>query len=127
MNVSLQPTGVTFDASRRGGTQRLQVVSLPSYPQRQRGDLEAHMTRMRASQVAQTVKNPPEMQEARVPSLGWEDPLGKVNGNLLQYSCRENSMGRSESLADYNPWGCKESDTTEPLTHTYTHTHRGHV
>ena len=26
-------------------------------------------------------------------------------------------------LADYNPWGLKESDTTERLTHTHTHTH----
>ena len=23
----------------------------------------------------------------------------------------------------YSPWGCKESDTTEQLTHTHTHTH----
>ena len=22
-----------------------------------------------------------------------------------------------------SPWGCTESDTTEPLTHTHTHTH----
>ena len=27
--------------------------------------------------MAQTVKNPPAMQETRVPSLGREDPLGK--------------------------------------------------
>ena len=27
------------------------------------------------SLVAQLVKNPPEMQETWVPSLGWEDPL----------------------------------------------------
>ena len=26
------------------------------------------------------------------------------------------------SLADYSPWGCKESDTTEAIE--YTHTHR---
>ena len=26
-------------------------------------------------------------------------------------------------LAAYNPWGLKESDTTERLTHTHTHTH----
>ena len=31
----------------------------------------------RASLVAQTVKNPPAMQETCVPSLGWEDPLEK--------------------------------------------------
>ena len=28
-----------------------------------------------ASLVAQTVKNPPAVQETWVPSLGWEDPL----------------------------------------------------
>ena len=28
-------------------------------------------------QVAQPVKNLPAMQETRVPSLGWEDPLEK--------------------------------------------------
>ena len=27
--------------------------------------------------MAQTVKNPPAMQETRVRSLGWEDPLEK--------------------------------------------------
>ena len=31
----------------------------------------------RASFVAQLVKNPPEMQETWVLSLGWEDPLKK--------------------------------------------------
>ena len=30
-----------------------------------------------ASQVAQTVKNLPAMQETQVRSLGWEDPLEK--------------------------------------------------
>ena len=27
------------------------------------------------------------------------------------------------SLAGDGPWGCKELDMTEPLTHTHTHTH----
>ena len=31
----------------------------------------------RASLVAQTVKNPPEMWQTWVQSLGWEDPLEK--------------------------------------------------
>ena len=31
-----------------------------------------------ASLVAQTVKNPPTMQDTRVQSLGWEDPLEKA-------------------------------------------------
>ena len=32
---------------------------------------------LRASLVAQLVKNPPAMRETWVPSLGWEDPLKK--------------------------------------------------
>ena len=45
-----------------------------------------------ASLVAQMVKNPPSMQETRVPSLGWEDPLEKKNGYLLQFSNLENPI-----------------------------------
>ena len=37
-------------------------------------------------------------------------PPGEGNGNLLQYSCLENSMDYG-----YSPWGRKESDTTERL------------
>ena len=33
---------------------------------------------MRASLVAQMVKNPPAMRETWIRSLGWEDPLEKV-------------------------------------------------
>ena len=37
-----------------------------------------------ASLVAQTVKHPPAMQETRVQSLGWEDPLEKAtHSNIL--------------------------------------------
>ena len=39
------------------------------------------------SLVAQTIKNPPVMQETWVQSLGWEDSPGKGNGYPLQYSC----------------------------------------
>ena len=35
------------------------------------------MTRKGASLGARMVKNPPAMQETRVRSLGWEDPLEK--------------------------------------------------
>ena len=65
-----------------------------------------------ASLVAQTVKNPPAMQEAWVRSLGWEDLLEIGHGNSLQYSGLENPRGQ-ESLVGYSPWGCKESDTPE--------------
>ena len=39
------------------------------------------------------------------------------NGNLLQYSCLENTCGQ-RSLAGYSPWGLKESDMTEWLNNT---------
>ena len=35
------------------------------------------MQGIKTSLVAQTVKRLPAMQETRVPSLGWEDPLEK--------------------------------------------------
>ena len=40
---------------------------------------------------------------------------GEGNGNPLQYSCLENPTDRG---ARWAPWGCKESDMTERLTHT---------
>ena len=39
---------------------------------------------------------------------------GERNGYLLQYSFLENL--RQSSLEGYDPWGSKESDTTEQLT-----------
>ena len=39
---------------------------------------------------------------------------GEGNGNPLQYCCLEKSHGL-RSVVGYSPWGCKESDTTEPL------------
>ena len=66
--------------------------------------------------MAQTVKNPPAMQEMWVRSLGREDPLEKELATL------------SSTLAWRIPWteepgglqsmGSQESDTTEQLTHT---------
>ena len=46
--------------------------------------------------MAQTVKNPPAMQETQVQSLGGEDPLEKGMATPLQYSCLENSMEPGE-------------------------------
>ena len=66
------------------------------------------------------VKNPPAMQETqemRVWSLGWEDPWRRAwqpTPVFLPGECH-----RQRSLAGYSPWGQKESDTTEWLTHTY--------
>ena len=47
---------------------------------------------IRASLVAQLVKNPPAVQETRVRSLGWKDSPGEGKGYPLQYSGLENSM-----------------------------------
>ena len=51
-----------------------------------------------------------------IPGLGRS--LGGGHGNTLQYSCLENPHGQ-RSLAGYNPWDCKESDTTEQLSTAY--------
>ena len=47
---------------------------------------------IRASLVAQVVKNPPAMQETWVRSLGWEDTLEKGKATHSKYSGLENSM-----------------------------------
>ena len=80
--------------------------------------------------MAQMVKNMPEMQETRVRSLSWEDPLEKrkaaaaaakslqscptlcdpIDGYPLQYSYLE------RRLEGYSPWSRKELDTTERLS-----------
>ena len=41
---------------------------------------------------------------------------GEGDGNPLQYSCLENPMDRGAWRATC-PWGHKESDLTEQLTH----------
>ena len=48
--------------------------------------LEKTITDLRASLVAQLVKNPPTSQETPVRFLGQEDPLEKWIGYPLQYS-----------------------------------------
>ena len=59
-----------------------------------------------ASLVAQLVKNLPVIQETWFRSLGWEDSLemGKATHPVFW-------PGEFHGL--YNPWGHKESDTTE--------------
>ena len=63
------------------------------------------------------VKNLPAVQETGfdpwVRKIPW-----KGNGYRLQYSCLENTMDRGAWWAIYSPWGLKELDTTERLTHT---------
>ena len=57
---------------------------------------------------AQTVKSLPEMQETRLQSLGWEDPLEKE-----MHPTRHGESRGQRSVAGYNPWGHKASDMTE--------------
>ena len=64
-----------------------------------------------ASLVAQLVENTPAIWETWVPSLGWEDPLEK--GKATHSSILTWRIHGQRSLAGYNAWGHKESDTTE--------------
>ena len=64
-----------------------------------------------ASLVAQSVNNPPAMQDTWVQSLGGEDPLEKdmaTHSNILAWRIPWTGI-----LAGYSPWGHKESDMPE--------------
>ena len=61
------------------------------------------------------VKNLPAVWESWIPSLGWEDALEKgtaTESNILAWRMPWN-------LAGYSPWGLKELDMTEQLSHVY--------
>ena len=65
--------------------------------------------------VAYLVQNLPARREIQVQSLGWEHPLEEgmaTHSSILAWRI-------PWSLASYSPWGHKESDMTEWLTHTY--------
>ena len=67
----------------------------------------------KTSLVAQTVKRLPTVQETRVQSLGWEDPLEKemaTHSSILAWKIQG-----QRSLVGYSPWGRRESDMTEQL------------
>ena len=51
------------------------------------------------------------MQEMRVQSLGYKDPLEKEMATHSSILPRKSHGQRS--LVGYSPWGCKELDTTE--------------
>ena len=61
------------------------------------------------------VKNPPAMQETRVQSLGWEDPLEEGMATLSNILAWRIPMDRG-AWQGYSPWGRKESDMTERLS-----------
>ena len=58
------------------------------------------------------------MQETQVGSLDWEDPLEK--GMATHSSILTWRIPGWRSLVGYDPWGCKESDTTEASEHAHT-------
>ena len=65
-----------------------------------------------------------ETQDLQVQSLGWEDVLEKEmasHSSMLAWRIpEENPIQRS--LADYSPWGHRESDMTEQQSkHTHIH------
>ena len=66
-----------------------------------------------ASLIDSAVKNPAEMLEMCVQSLGWENPLEEEMAIPLQYFCLENS--RTEETDGLQSMGSKESDRTEQL------------
>ena len=55
-----------------------------------------------ASLKAPTVKNLPELQQTRVPSLGQEDPLEKGPAG---HSVLPGEFHGQKSLVGYSPWG----------------------
>ena len=67
--------------------------------------------------MSQTVKNLHAMQETWVRSLGWEVPLekGMATPSPLVF-------WPGEFHGPYSPWGRKELDTTEQLSHIITKT-----
>ena len=72
-----------------------------------------------ASLMAQIVKCLSAMQETRVQSLGWEDPLEQEMATTSVFLPGKFHGWRC--LVGYRlPWGCKESDATEQLHFTFT-------
>ena len=64
------------------------------------------------------VKSLPAIQETQVGSLGQEDPLEKEMATYSNVPAWR-ILWTGEPGGLYSPWGSKESDTTERITHTY--------
>ena len=59
-----------------------------------------------SSVICLPCRKPPVREEIKVPSLVWEDPLEKemaTHSSILAWR-----IPRTEDLAVYNPWGCKD-------------------
>ena len=68
--------------------------------------------------MAQLVKTPSAKQETPVRFLGWEEGMA-THSSILVWRIPKDRGG----LEGYNPWGRKELDMTERLSHTHTRTH----
>ena len=66
---------------------------------------------LRASLIAQLVKNPPAMQETPVRVLGQKDKIYERRDRLPTPV-----FWPGEFHGLYSPWGRRELDTTEPLS-----------
>ena len=68
----LSPPALVLDMEPEDNTRNWYLPQIKTlyYPK-----IYIYLTITRASLVAQTVKNPPAMQETQVQSLGWEDLL----------------------------------------------------
>ena len=71
-----------------------------------------------SSVVAQMVKNLFVMLETQIRSLGQEDPLEKEMATHFSILAWRIPMDRGVWRTTYSPWGHKELDITEWLTHT---------
>ena len=69
--------------------------------------------------MAQIETNLLAMRETQARSLGWEDPLENGRGWQPTPVFFPREFHGQRSLASYSPWGCKELDTTDLLTHTH--------
>ena len=69
--------------------------------------------------MAQGIKNLPSMQETRVRSLGWEDPLDEgmaTHSRILAWR-----IPWTEEPGELQSMGSQELDTTERLTLSHFH------
>ena len=85
--------------------------------------LSINYTSIRASLVAQMIKNPPTMQDTWVQSLGWEDPLEEGMATYSHILAWRIPMDREVWWATV--FVISESDTTERLStaHVYFYFH----
>ena len=86
----------------------------------QGAELYTSTTLTRASLVAKMVKNPPEMQETQVPSVGQEDPLEMRM--IICFSMLVWRIPWTEEPGELQSTGSQRVRDDRAHTHTHTHT-----